>query len=159
MFKQKRRKDAAITTLVGVDTRVHGDLEFSGGCLVDGYVKGNVKSVKDENATLNVSERGCIEGAVMVPNVLLNGTVKGDVKASQRVELGSNARVVGNVQYSLIEMAIGAEVNGKLIHESEASQHKAQAARSELGMDQAEDQRAERVAGPTPVAKVNIAGE
>jgi cytoskeletal protein CcmA (bactofilin family) len=49
----------------------------------------------------------------------LNGTVKGDVRATERVELGPKARVIGNVQYKLIEMSIGAEVNGKLIHESE----------------------------------------
>ena len=36
-------------------------------------------------------------------------------------ELGPKARVIGNVQYKLIEMSIGAEVNGKLIHESEAA--------------------------------------
>jgi hypothetical protein len=47
------------------------------------------------------------------------GTVKGDVRATERVELGPKARVIGNVQYKLIEMSIGAEVNGKLIHESE----------------------------------------
>jgi cytoskeletal protein CcmA (bactofilin family) len=45
--------------------------------------------------------------------------VKGDVRATERVELGPKARVIGNVQYKLIEMSIGAEVNGKLIHESE----------------------------------------
>jgi cytoskeletal protein CcmA (bactofilin family) len=157
MFKQKRRRDTAITTLVGSDTRVHGDLEFKGGCLVDGFVKGNVKSVDDENATLSISERGCVEGAVIVPNVLLNGTVNGDVKATQRVELGSNARVVGNVQYSLIEMAIGAEVNGKLIHESEASQRKAAQARSEAGADESEEQQSDPIV--EPMAKVNIVGE
>jgi cytoskeletal protein CcmA (bactofilin family) len=54
-----------------------------------------------------------------VPHVVLNGTVKGDVRATERVELGPKARVIGNVQYKLIEMSIGAEVNGKLIHESE----------------------------------------
>jgi len=157
MFKQKRRRDTAITTLVGSDTRVHGDLEFKGGCLVDGFVKGNVKSVDDENATLSISERGCVEGAVMVPNVLLNGTVKGDVKATQRVELGSNARVVGNVQYSLIEMAIGAEVNGKLIHESEASQRKAAQARSEADVGEPDDEQSNLIAEPMP--QVNIVGE
>lgn len=119
--KKEQRRQAAINTLVGPSTRVHGDLEFSGGCLIDGYVKGNVKSVEDEAATLTLSERGVIEGAVRVPNVLLNGTVRGDVSATQRIELGPNARVIGNVQYRLIEMAIGAEVNGKLIHESETS--------------------------------------
>jgi cytoskeletal protein CcmA (bactofilin family) len=100
---------------------VHGDLEFAGGCLVDGYVKGNVKATKSEHSALSISERGCVEGAVMVPHVLLNGTVKGDVRATERIELGPKARVIGNVQYKLIEMAIGAEVNGKLIHESEST--------------------------------------
>jgi cytoskeletal protein CcmA (bactofilin family) len=120
MFKQKRRREPAISTLIGSETRVHGDIEFTGGCLVDGYVKGNVKSLKDDDAMLSISERGSVEGMVVVANVLLNGTVKGDVDASKRVELGAKAQVVGNVRYGLIEMAIGAEVNGKLIHASES---------------------------------------
>lgn len=157
MFRQKRRRDTAIGTLVGRETRVHGDLEFTGGCLVDGYVKGNVTSIGDQNATLSISERGCVEGAVIVPNVLLHGTVKGDVKATQRVELGSSARVVGNVQYSLLEMAIGAEVNGKLIHESEPGQRKAAQLQSGTGNGDAD--QPEPVSGPTPVARVKIAGE
>jgi cytoskeletal protein CcmA (bactofilin family) len=121
MFGKKQRQPAPIQSLVGAETRVHGDIEFSGGFLVDGYVKGNVKAVKDERSTLSISERGCVEGTVMVPHVFLNGTVKGDVRATERVELGPKARVIGNVQYKLIEMAIGAEVNGKLIHESEGT--------------------------------------
>jgi len=120
MFNSKRRREPAISTLVGRDTRLNGDLEFSGGCLVDGFVRGNVLAVKDEEATLNISERGSIEGSVEAPVIFLNGTVKGDVRATQRIELGKNARVTGNVMYRLIEMAIGAEINGKLIHESEA---------------------------------------
>jgi cytoskeletal protein CcmA (bactofilin family) len=150
MFKQKRRREPAISTLVGSDTRVNGDVEFTGGCLVDGYVKGNVKSNDDEHATLSISERGCVEGTVDVPNVLLNGMVKGDVKASQRVELGSKARVVGNVQYSLIEMAIGAEVNGKLIHASEAG--KKEAADND-------GQRQDALSGLAPIATINMVGE
>ena len=58
-----------------------------------------------------------MEGSVAVPNVVLNGTVKGDILAHDRVELGATARVTGNVYYALIEMEMGAEINGKLIHE------------------------------------------
>jgi len=119
MLGRKSRSQAPIGTLVGADTRIQGDIEFTGGCHVDGYVKGNVKATKDTRAVLSISERGCIEGSVMVPHVVLNGMVKGDVRATERVELGPKARVIGNVQYKLIEMSIGAEVNGKLIHESE----------------------------------------
>jgi cytoskeletal protein CcmA (bactofilin family) len=157
MFKQKRRGDGPITTLVGKDTRVHGDLEFTGGCLIDGYVKGNVKAVADDDATLNISERGCVEGAVMVANVLLNGTIKGDVKALKRVELGSKARVVGNVQYSLIEMAVGAEVNGKLIHESESGQRKVKETDADSVLVESPDE--EQGSAPVAVAKINVVGE
>jgi cytoskeletal protein CcmA (bactofilin family) len=158
MGRQKRKRDSAIGTLVGKDTRVHGDLEFSGGCLIDGYVKGNVKAISDENAMLSISERGQVEGAVIVPNVLLNGTVKGDVKASRRVELGSNARVVGNVQYNLIEMAMGAEINGKLIHEPESGEQAVEEIlASASGGHQVTDEGEESgpLAGPSAVAGAN----
>lgn len=132
MLGKKKRQQAAINTLVGADTRVHGDIEFTGGFHVDGYVKGNVKASKD-GSVLSISERGCVEGAVMVPHVLLNGTVKGDVRATERVELGAKARVIGNVQYKLIEMAIGAEVNGKLIHETEGAALEKRAEEPQVG--------------------------
>jgi cytoskeletal protein CcmA (bactofilin family) len=118
MLGKKSRNQAPIGTLVGAETRVHGDIEFAGGCHIDGYVKGNVRA-GDPGGVLSVSERGCVEGSVVAPHVQLNGTVKGDVRATERVVLGPKARVIGNVQYKLIEMSIGAEVNGKLIHESE----------------------------------------
>lgn len=116
MFKNKP-KPQRIETLLGAGTRVIGDIQFSGGFHVDGYVKGNVDSPPDSGATLSVSDTGVIEGAVAVPNVVLNGTVKGDILAHDRVELGATARVTGNVYYGLIEMEMGAEINGKLIHE------------------------------------------
>ncbi len=49
----------------------------------------------------------------------LSSLSRGDVFANQRVELGATARVIGNVYYNLIEMAIGAEINGKLVHQPE----------------------------------------
>jgi cytoskeletal protein CcmA (bactofilin family) len=120
MFGKKSRQ-APVNTLVGPETSVYGDVEFSGGFHVDGYVKGNVRAVKDDGAVLSISERGCVEGSVSAPHVLLNGTINGDLHASERVELGAKARVNGNVQYKLIEMSMGAEVNGKLMHESETA--------------------------------------
>jgi cytoskeletal protein CcmA (bactofilin family) len=118
VLSKKSRGQPPIGTLVGADTRVRGDIEFTGGFHVDGYVKGNV-TAGDARGVLSISERGCIEGAVVSPHVLLNGTVRGDVWASERLELGAKARVIGNVHYKVIEMAVGAEVNGKFIHESE----------------------------------------
>ena len=96
-----------------------GDVKFAGGLHVDGTIKGNVAAEEDPSSVLTLSETGTIEGEVRVPNVVLNGTVIGDVHARQHIELASNARVTGNVYYSLIEMAMGAEVNGNLVHVAE----------------------------------------
>ena len=116
MFKQKQSKNANIDTLIGAKTRINGDVEFVGGLHVDGYINGNVKGELTAGAFLSVSEQGCIEGSVFAPNVILNGIVKGDIEAGDRVELGSKARVLGNVHYTVIETAVGAQINGKLIH-------------------------------------------
>jgi cytoskeletal protein CcmA (bactofilin family) len=116
MFKRKQNKNLKIDTLIGVGTRINGDVEFSGGLHLDGYISGNVSSETSTDAILSVSEQGGIEGSVSVPNVILNGIVKGDIDATLRVELGEKARVLGNVRYSAIETAVGAQINGKLIH-------------------------------------------
>lgn len=119
MFGQKQRRHSVVDTLVGSNTQVNGDLTFSGGCHIDGTVKGNVSADVDSNSALSISEDGTVEGGVTVPYVILNGIVRGDLVAGQRVELGPTARVIGNVYYNLIEMAIGAEINGKLVHQPE----------------------------------------
>lgn len=112
-----KRGLAEIDTLVGVNTKVSGDIEFKGGLHVDGYIKGNIQAELESSSVLSIAEQGVVEGSVSVPYLVLNGTVKGDVSALERVELGTTARVIGNVFYNLIEMAIGAEINGKLIHD------------------------------------------
>jgi cytoskeletal protein CcmA (bactofilin family) len=122
MFKRKQRnKPVKIDNLIGPKTRINGDVEFVGGFHLDGYINGNVVGETGSDAILSVSEEGCIEGSVIAPNVLLNGTVKGNIDAGERVELGSKARVLGNVHYAVIETAVGARINGKLIHRAPAA--------------------------------------
>ena len=119
MFGGKKRRDKGVETIVGANTEVNGDLQFEGWCHIDGAVNGNVTADPDSNSQISVSENANIDGGVTVPNVKLNGIVRGDVFANKRLELGPTARVIGNVYYNLIEMAIGAEINGKLVHQPE----------------------------------------
>ena len=114
----KRRHNVA-NTIVGIDTRVNGDLHFAGGLHVDGVIMGSVSADPDSDATLSLASGATIDGGVTVPYVLIEGTVKGDVFANKRVIMGATARIIGNVYYNLIEMAIGAEINGKLVHQPE----------------------------------------
>ncbi len=113
--KIKKRKPTTVDSLIGQNSQIVGDFRYSGGLHIDGTVKGNVLADEDDHAMLTLSDKGTIEGEVKVPFIILNGVVKGDVHAREHVELASNARVEGNVFYRLIEMAMGAEVNGKLV--------------------------------------------
>ena len=112
----KKTKSAKVETLIGENTEFVGNLHFSGGLHLDGVIKGNVVADDGSNSVAIVSEQGCIEGEVRVPRLLLNGKVIGDVHASERVELHKHARVTGNVYYNMLEMAMGAEINGNLVH-------------------------------------------
>lgn len=116
--KKKGFHSARIDTLLGQGTEIKGNLVFTGGLHVDGKIVGNVVAEEGSTAILILSEFGRIEGEIKVPNMVLNGEVIGDVHGSGRVELAPKSRIRGNVYYNLIEMAIGAEINGGIVHQS-----------------------------------------
>jgi cytoskeletal protein CcmA (bactofilin family) len=115
MFNRREKTAARIDTLIGRTASVLGDVEFAGGLHVDGRITGNVLMAEGATASLSVSEHGVIEGSVQATQVVVNGTVNGDIHAVERVILGARARVRGNVSYGVIEMAMGAEISGKLV--------------------------------------------
>ena len=121
MFGKKSLRPTSIQTLIGESAHIEGNLNFDGGCHVDGVVLGSVGGSKDTDAFLSVSEQGRIQGDVDVPRLALSGTVEGNVVVTDRAEFGPTAKVVGDVYYNLIEIAAGAEINGKLIHQPHAS--------------------------------------
>jgi len=114
--KQKPRRPAGhFDTLVSSRTTVKGDVHFSGGLHVDGTIRGRVVAEEGGDAVLRVSEVGSVEGDIVAPHVIVNGTVY----ASTHLELAEKASIHGNVYYNLIEMAMGASVNGSLVHQNE----------------------------------------
>lgn len=119
-FKSKSGKPQnRIDSLIGAETRIDGDLSFSGGLRVDGRVCGNIREVEGHPSTLVLSEQGRIEGVIRVSHVVVNGTVIGPVHAGEYVELQGKSRVTGDVFYKTLEMHVGAIVEGKLMHQQE----------------------------------------
>jgi cytoskeletal protein CcmA (bactofilin family) len=115
MFGLDSKHASRIDILIGKSARIQGDIDFTGGLHVDGRINGNVRAEDAAASTLSVSESGCIEGSVEVPNVELDGTITGDIHARQRVVLGASAKVHGDVYYGMIETALGAQISGKLV--------------------------------------------
>ena len=118
MFGKKKIKAAQIDTLIGKNTVVKGDIHYRGGLHIEGKVQGDLVAESNEKTVLIVSEKGCVEGDVKGPVVILNGMIEGDVYSTVTLEMAQHAKVKGNVYYKLLEMEVGAEVNGSLIHQS-----------------------------------------
>jgi cytoskeletal protein CcmA (bactofilin family) len=123
MFGNEKRNGktpvAAITTLIAEGTVIRGDVEFNGGLHLDGMVEGSI-SAEGTDAVLTLSEKGRVIGEIRASNAVINGAVSGDIVVADRLELASNARIEGNVHYKVLEMAAGAQVNGKMVYQAEA---------------------------------------
>ena len=115
--RRKNGQATRVETLLGRQVELRGDLLFRGGVHVDGKVCGNVQALDDDPSSMLVlSRHGTIEGEIRVPHLVVNGLVVGDIYAAESVELAASARISGNVYYNRIEIAMGAEINGNLVH-------------------------------------------
>jgi cytoskeletal protein CcmA (bactofilin family) len=115
--KTENKRQGQIDSLIGAGTQVDGNLRFTGGLRIDGEVKGNIEAADGaSSSTLVLSEHGRIEGAVTVSHLILNGTIVGAVTVTESLEMQSKARIVGDVDYAVIEMHQGAVIEGRLVH-------------------------------------------
>lgn len=142
MFKKNNPRNGSssngasnvVSTVIGEATIVSGGLQFSGGLLVEGRVNGDISSIGDD-AILILEETGHIEGEVTVQNIIVNGTVKGDIHVANQAELSSNAVIHGTVYYDKLEMLNGARINGSLVHQAAPAKPTASAEKDDTEID------------------------
>ncbi|MGE8497696.1 MAG: bactofilin family protein [Pseudomonas sp.] len=106
------------TSLIAAGAELAGDLRFHGAVQVDGRVSGNLLTT---DGMVRVSVEGQVEGEIRAPHIVIDGEVIGDVYAGEHLELGTRARVRGNLYYGLMEMAMGAQIEGRLHHIKEGA--------------------------------------
>lgn len=109
----KNKAVAVPQTLIAANARIAGDVHFTGGLHLQGHVQGNLIA-GPEGGELVIGEGGIVEGEIHAPHVVVNGQVRGDIHASQKLQLLAKAAVTGNVHYRLIEVVFGARIDGTL---------------------------------------------
>jgi cytoskeletal protein CcmA (bactofilin family) len=115
--KNESKRPGQIDSLIGAGAQIDGNIRFAGGLRIDGEIKGNIEAADGAiSSTLVLSEHGRVEGAVSVGHLILNGTIVGSVTVTESLEMQSKARIVGDVDYALIEMHQGAVIEGRLVH-------------------------------------------
>ena len=92
------------------DEHAPSEFRFEGTLQVDGYAKGLIHSL---TGTLILTEGAELESNIVVATAIINGRVLGDIHATERVELLSHARVIGNIESPALAIQPGAIFEGE----------------------------------------------
>lgn len=116
-------KEGRLSGFVGHGTVLTGETNFQAMLRVDGVLQGTVSS---DAGTLIVGTNGQVDANVAVASATINGTVNGDIVATEKLHLGRTAKVVGNVQTPRIVIEEGAILEGScsMLRAKEAQEKK-----------------------------------
>lgn len=102
-------KEGRLSGFVGHGTTLTGETQFHAMLRVDGHLIGTVTS---ESGTLIIGTNGQVDANIMVAAAMINGTVNGDVVATEKLQLGRTARVMGNIHSPRLIVEEGAILEG-----------------------------------------------
>ncbi len=109
-----KTKQAPIKSLIAAGSQIRGDVVFADGLRIDGEVIGNIQAQEGSPSMLVISESASVVGSISADLVVVNGSVRGPVRASSMLELQPRARIEGDVDYCCIEVHKGAQISGLL---------------------------------------------
>lgn len=100
---------------------------ISGGSFISGVIKstapvivlGKVEGDCEIEDILSIRESGDWIGSIRAQSVIVNGTVKGNVFAESKLEVGSTGKIHGNVKTDTLAIASGAEIDGDIVMANE----------------------------------------
>lgn len=113
-------KEGRLSGFVGHGTTLTGETDFHAMLRVDGHLVGTVTS---EAGTLIVGTNGQLDANVSVAAAMINGNVNGDIRATEKLQLGRTARVMGNIYSPRLIVEEGAIIEGScsMLKERETS--------------------------------------
>lgn len=124
-------KEGRLSGFVGHGTTLTGETEFHAMLRVDGHLIGTVSS---DSGTLIIGTNGQVDANIMVAAAMVNGTVNGDIYATEKLHLGRTARVMGNIQSPRLIVEEGAILEGScnMLKARETQEEEAVAAAAEM---------------------------
>ena len=98
-----------ITTTLGKETRFNGVMKFRDSLKIDGSFEGEIKS----SGYLYIENGAVVNADIRVGALVIGGIVKGNIEATDRVEMLSTGKVYGNVRTANLKIADGVVFDGK----------------------------------------------
>ena len=97
-----------ISSILGPEVEIKGDVKVTGDLLIYGQVNGNIIS----KGSINSAKGSLIRGNISAKNATISGTVEGDLNVESKVILGTNSYLTGNLKASIITIEEGARFDG-----------------------------------------------
>ena len=111
MWKEKtdmKKNDSEIKAYMGEDTVFNGLLNYSGTVRIDGKFEGQVAT----EDTLIIGETGHVMAEISAGTIICMGYVEGNLMASQKIEIHSTSKVVGNIKSPAFHIELGGVFDG-----------------------------------------------
>jgi cytoskeletal protein CcmA (bactofilin family) len=121
---------------------VVGDIETGGTVRIDGRLEGSVRRA----GSIIIGVDAVVQGNVSAREVVVGGSVQGNINAVDRVELQPTSVVTGDVEANAVLIQEGATLRGRMCVRHRDGSHE------QPRHDAATDDAAESVAVPTPLA-------
>jgi cytoskeletal protein CcmA (bactofilin family) len=106
-----------ITTLLGRGASFEGKLTFEGTVRVDGRFKGEVFS----DDTLVIGEGAVVEAEIDIGEIIIQGTVNGNIKAKRSIEIHAPGRVKGDIHTPSLQIDKGVIFEGRSFMEGQTT--------------------------------------
>ena len=112
MFNSKKKIETGntgmINTIIGENSKIEGVLAASDPARIDGLLQGKILS----KSSVIVGEHGVVKGDIKAAEILVAGTVYGNLTAEQRIELTETGRVLGDMVTKTLVIEEGASFKG-----------------------------------------------
>ncbi len=111
--KLEKFKDAE--TIIGASVKVKGNFHGQGNIVIEGVLEGSLKT----DANIFIGEKAKVVANVEAQDLIVNGEIKGNVKAKNYLSLGKTARINGDIGYGEMSIEKGAIINGQVLSSQE----------------------------------------
>lgn len=111
MFSSKKPKTTSgsmINTIIGDNSKIEGLLLTSDSTRIDGLLQGKILS----ESSVIIGEHGVIRGDIKAVDILIAGTVYGNIRAESKIEITGTGRVLGDMFTKTLVIDEGASFKG-----------------------------------------------
>ena len=105
---QSKKINSNISSILGPEVEIRGDVNVTGDLLIYGKVFGNINS----KGTVNSANGSLVKGNITAGNASISGEVQGDLDIESKVVLGENSYLSGNLKAAIITIEEGAKFDG-----------------------------------------------